>query len=80
MTFLLRRFLGGAGGDDIPALVAAFGSKVNDIIGDLDDIRIALDDDDGIPAVNERMQDFDKLVHVGEMKPSRANGLGIKTQ
>src|SRR3981189_796326 len=50
---------GGAGGDDLPAAAAAFGTHVDDPVGGFDDVEIVLDDE-------ERAAAFDELAEGGE--------------
>ena len=44
------------GGDDLAARGSAFGSDVDDMVGDLDDVEVVLDDDDGVAALHEFVQ------------------------
>ena len=49
----------GAFGHDLASLLPAFGSKVDEIVGRLDDIHVVLDDDDGVAALHEAIEDMD---------------------
>lgn len=49
--------LGTARRDDRAALVAALGAEVDDVVGRLDDVKVVLDDDDGVAARDEALQD-----------------------
>ena len=64
---LLRR----AAGDDLPAAGAALRSEIDDIVRDLDDIKIVLDDEHGIARVDQPLQDLDQLVHVRHVQARR---------
>src|SRR4051812_22361101 len=48
-----RDLLGRAGGDDLTAVLAAFGAHVDDPVGRLDDVEVVLDDDDRVALVDE---------------------------
>ena len=54
-AFVRGDLLGGAGGDDFAASVAApeliSGAEVDDPVGGLDDVELVFDDDDGVAAV-----------------------------
>ena len=69
--FALCHFFRCALGHDLAPLFPAFGSKVNEVVGRLDDIHVVLDDDDRIAAVHEAIEDMDQLPGVIEMKPRR---------
>ncbi len=49
--------LGTACRDDGTALVAPLGAEVDDVVGRLDDVEVVLDDDDGVAACDEALQD-----------------------
>ena len=38
-------------------LAAAFGAQVDDVVGALDDVQVVLDDEDGVAAVAEALED-----------------------
>ena len=57
-----------SGIDKLAAHVAAFGAEVDDVIRDLNDVEIVLDDDDGIPRVDEAVKDVYEPVHVGDVQ------------
>ena len=57
-----------AGRDDFAAAVAAFGAKVDDPVGGLDDFEIVLDDDDGVAGLDELVQHVEQFCHVVEMQ------------
>ena len=61
---MLRRALR----DDGAALVAAFRAKVDDVVGDFDDIEIVFDDENRVALVAERLEDFQQLLDVGDME------------
>src|SRR5918992_588459 len=60
---------GGSCRDDLATRVSAFGSEVDDVVPGPDHIEVVLDDDDGIPRVNEPVQDREQLLHVREVEP-----------
>ncbi len=66
-----RQLLGRPLGDQLTALVAAFGSQVDDPIGDLDDLQVVLDDQHAVACIHQAVQDLDQLVHIGSMQPDR---------
>ena len=61
---LLRR----SHGNDTAALVAAFGAKVDDMVGALDDVEVMLDDDDGIAFVDKLADDGHEQQNVFEVQ------------
>jgi len=60
--------LGGPGGDDLAAGVAAFGAEVDDPVGGLDDVEVVLDDEEGAAAVDELAEGGEELLHVVEVE------------
>ena len=44
----LGHFFWSSTGKKVTASVAAFGTEVDDVVGTLDDLKIVLDDDDGV--------------------------------
>lgn len=48
---------GGAGGDDLAAVGAAFGAHVDNVVGAFDDVEVVFDDDHGVAAGDELLQD-----------------------
>ena len=66
-----RDILGCALRDDFPASGAAFRSQVNDVVGRLDYVEVMFDDDDGIPLVNEFIQDIEQASGIFEMQTCR---------
>jgi hypothetical protein len=61
---LLRRALG----DDPPAAVATLRSEVDDPVGGLDDVEVVFDDQHGVAAIDEPMEDLEELLDVREMQ------------
>ena len=51
-------------GHDPASGVPAFRSQVDDVIGGLDDIEVVLDDDNGVPGVDELLEASEKDRHV----------------
>ncbi len=54
----------GAGGDDLTAVLTAFGTHVDNPIGGFDDVEVMLDDDHGIAAIDELAKDFEQTADV----------------
>ena len=50
---------------------AALGAKIDDVIGDLDDVEIVLDDEHRVARVHQPLQDLDELVHVRHVQARR---------
>ncbi len=44
------------------------GPEVDDPVGRLDDVEVVLDDEDGVAAVDEPMEDLEQLLDVGEVE------------
>lgn len=59
-----REVFWGAGGDDLAAVLAAFGTHVDDPVGRFNDMEIVLDDNHGVAAVDEFAEDFEEAVDV----------------
>ena len=45
--------------DDVAAVFACVGSEVDDPVCAFDDIEVVFDDEDGVAAVNEAVEDFE---------------------
>src|SRR6266851_3611617 len=79
-----RQVLGGAGGDDVPSLVATFGAHVDDPVGALDDVEVVLDDDHGVACLDQPTKHAEQPPDVLEVQPGgglvqeveRAPGVG----
>ena len=56
--------LGGALRDYEASSAAAFGAEVEEVIDGLEDVEVVLDDDDGVAAVNELLEDAEKNLDV----------------
>lgn len=54
----------GAGGDDLTAVLTAFGAHVDNPIGGFDDVEVMLDDDHGVAAVDEFTKDFEQTADI----------------
>ena len=61
---LLRR----AFGDDLAAAIAAERAEVDDVVGVEHDVEVVLDDDDGVAAVGEALEDGEQVAHVLEAR------------
>src|SRR4051794_12204088 len=59
---------GGADRDDLAAAVAAFGTEVDDPVGGLHDVEVVLDDNHGVPLVDQLVQHLEQLLGVLEMQ------------
>ena len=42
-------------------------TDIDDVVGFGDDIQIVLDEDDGVPVVDETVQDLNEELHVGHV-------------
>jgi len=60
--------LGSAGHDDPTTGVTAFRTKVNDMIGSLDDVHVVFDHNDGMSGIDQPIQTFKQALDVSEMK------------
>ena len=49
----------GAGGDDLTAVLAAFGTHIDNPVGGFDDMEVMLDDNHRVAAVDELAEDFE---------------------
>ena len=58
----------GAGADDGAAAGTAFRAKVDQVIGNLNDIQIVLDDQNGIALIHQRLQYLHQTVNIRYMK------------
>src|SRR5256714_8589451 len=67
----LRDLLGRALGDPLAAGLPALGTEVDDVVRGLHDVQVVLDHDDGVPGVDEAMEDLEQLLDVGEVQPRR---------
>ena len=68
---VLDDLFGCAGGNDFSAGVAAFGTKVNDIIGHLDHVQIMLDHNDGIAQIGQSPQNIHQVMNIGKVQAGR---------
>ena len=64
----LHHVLGRAGGDDLAALVAAFGAEVDDPVGGLDDLQIMFDHVHGVALLDQDLEHLQQLAHVLEIE------------
>src|ERR687897_202915 len=56
---------------DPPPYPAALRTHVDQPVGGLDDVEVVLDDDDGVPLVDEPLEHLEQLLDVGEVQPGR---------
>lgn len=61
---VLGEVFGGAGGDDLAAILAAFGAHVDNPVGGFDDVEVVLDDDHGVAAIDELAKDFEQTADI----------------
>src|SRR5947209_10198453 len=66
-----RDLFGRAGGDDLPALVAAFGTEVDHVVGGLDHVEVVLDHQHRVAHRHEPRQHVEQLVDVREVQARR---------
>src|SRR5437870_8659075 len=64
----LRNRLGRAFGDDLAAVDAAAGAKVDHPVGGLDDVEVVLDHDHGVAGVDQAVEDVEELADVLEVE------------
>jgi hypothetical protein len=55
-------------GDDLAAGVAGFGADVEDPVGFGGDGHVVLDDDDGVPFIDEAVEDINEALDVFEVE------------
>src|SRR5947209_17027408 len=55
-----RDLFGCPGGHDFTTSVAAFGAKINHVIGRLDELQVVLDDDNGVAAIDQIAKRLDQ--------------------
>src|SRR5258708_10555715 len=55
---------GRALGDDAAAAFPAFGAKIDDPVGLLNDVEVVLDDEHRVAEINEALQDVEEFSHV----------------
>ena len=59
---------GRAGGYDLAAVLASAGAHVDDVVGGLEDVEVALDDEDGVAAVDELDEEGEECADVLEVE------------
>lgn len=62
--------LGCALTDDRTTFIAAFGTKVDDVVGAFDDVHIVLNDDDAMASTDKGIEGCEKALDVVEMQTS----------
>lgn len=67
-TLCFRHFLRRALGDKLAAGIATFGTELDQVIGIGEDVKVMLDDDDGVAGIDELVQDMEEALNVGEVK------------
>ena len=55
----------------LSAHIAALGAEVDYPVGDLDDVKVVLDDDDRVTRLDELIQNVYEPVHIGDMQAGR---------
>ena len=83
--FALRDFFGGAGGDDLSAVLTGLGSDVDDVVGGFYNFHVVLDDDEGVPGLDKAVEDAEQAGDVIEVesgggfveKEERGLGFGV---
>ena len=56
---------------DVAAFFTAFRPQIDDVVGTFDDFRVVLDDDNGVPAFDKRVQGFHQGFYVMEVQAGR---------
>src|SRR5439155_18976219 len=67
----LRDLLRRAGGDHEPAVLAAFRSEIDDVVGGLDHVEVVLDDEQRVSRLEELLERREQLRNVVEVQPRR---------
>ncbi len=67
-SFHLRYLLWRALSDDITALLATFGSQVDDPIGGADHIQVVLDDDHRVASIGQAVEYIQQALDIGEVQ------------
>src|SRR5437660_6039019 len=57
-----------AGGDHSATLVSAFGTEVDDPVGDLDHVEVVLDHDHRVAGVHESLEYLEQSLDIGEVQ------------
>ncbi len=60
-----------ADGDDLAPAVAALGAEVQQVVGDLDDIQVVLDHNDGVAVLDQLLQHLQQLARILEVQAGR---------
>jgi hypothetical protein len=60
---------GSAAEEDLTAVVAAFGTEVDHIVGGLDDVEMVLDDESRVTGVYQSFQAVEQALDVGGCRP-----------
>ena len=55
-------------GYDITTFVATFGTKIDDVVGTLDNVEVMLDDDNAVSPLDQRVESFEQFSDVVEMQ------------
>ena len=58
----------GARGEDVTTLFATLRTEVDDVVGNLDDIEVVFDDDNGIALIHQLVEYLDKTAYILEME------------
>lgn len=64
----MNRYAAGSGPKKISALVSAFGSELDDVVGGGDDVGVVLYYDDGVAAVEEGTEGGEEFLDVVEVE------------
>ena len=64
----IRHFFRRAGGDNGAALVAAFRTKIDDVVRGFNDVQVVFDDDQTVSGIRQFLQHFVQLFHVCHMQ------------
>ena len=66
--FVFDELLRTAAADDRSAVVAAFGTEVDDIVGGFDHVEIMLDDENGVAVIDEAVEDVQQTGDIGAVQ------------
>ena len=64
----LSHLLGGTAGDNLSSTPSTLGSHVDDVVGTLDDVKVVLDDDDGVALIDETVEHTQQHLDILEVE------------
>ncbi len=67
--FGFGNLFGGASSDDLSAVDSCCGAEIDEVIGALDDVEVVFNDEEGVSAVDEALEDDEQAFDVSEVEP-----------